>query len=435
MQSNALISEVPSTLVQEGLNPEVSDPLAQEGPSQVPPSSVVPEDLILMVPIPVVQEDQIRESSNPLVLEGLYQEAPSSEVQESLSQEVANQVVQEDPTQLVMYSVVPEVYSLEPTSKPPTPPAKPVLKESETALSELFMRPVLSKVDPLISSVALTETVLDLAMEVIPEHLTLPVMAMEATSEQRANPVLALETLSKHSFLPAKATETILGLSSSLVITTETEPASHVSSSGSAPALVMEVISGRLDLSAIATEASPELLVSHDSPKEIIPASVVMSSEIIPARQNSVKKSVTAPALCTLSRSDGTSETVYDVTLVQESSRLSSLPTSAVMAPEFVPKHFPNQETASIRDSRSSWEFPPVKRPPISRGVTNRIPIPPSVLPGCHAPPKIPPFWAVPNIPLDYFLPSQPHPLCFLAILDLQSFLPTCPPSWYPLCP
>ncbi len=36
------------------------------------------------------------------------------------------------------------------------------------------------------------------------------------------------------------------------------------------------------------------------------------------------------------------------------------------------------------------------------------------------------------NIPLDYFLPSQPHPLCFLAILDLRSFLPTCPPSWYP---
>ncbi len=85
MQSNALISEVPSTLV-------------QEGPSQVPPSSVVPEDLILMVPIPVVQEDQSRESSNPLVQEGLYQEAPSSEVQESQSQAVANQVVQEDPT-------------------------------------------------------------------------------------------------------------------------------------------------------------------------------------------------------------------------------------------------------------------------------------------------------------------------------------------------
>ncbi len=171
MQSNALISEVPSTLV-------------QEGPSQVPPSSVVPEDLILMVLIPVVQEDQSQESSNPLVQEGLYQETPSSEVQESLSQEVANPMVQEDPTQLVMYSVVPEVYSLKPTPKPPTPPAKPLFKESETALSELFMRPVLSKVDPLISTVASTETVLDLAMEVIPEHLTLPVMAMEATSEQ-----------------------------------------------------------------------------------------------------------------------------------------------------------------------------------------------------------------------------------------------------------
>ncbi len=126
----------------------------------------------------------------------------------------------------------------------------------------------------------------------------------------------------------------------------------------------MEAISGRLDLPAIATEASPELLVSHDSPKEIIPASFVMSSEIVPARQNSVKKSVTAPALCTSSRSDGTSETVYDVTLVQESSRLSSLPTSAVMAPEFVPKQFPNQETASIRDSRSSLGVPTSEEAP-----------------------------------------------------------------------
>ncbi len=330
-----------------------------------------------------------------------------------------------------MYSVVPEVYSLEPTSKPPTPPAKPVLKENETALSELFMRPVLSKVDPLISSVASTETVLDLAMEVIPEHLTLPVMAMEATSEQRANPVLALETLSKHSCLPAKATETILGLSSSLVITTETEPASHVSSSGSAPALVMEAISGRLDLPAIATEASPELLVSHDSPKDIIPASFVMSSEIIPARQNSVKKSVTAPASCTSSRSDGTSETVYDVTLVQESSRLSSLPTSAVMAPEFVPKHFPNQETASIRDSRSSWEFPPVKRPPISRGVTNRVPIPPSVLPGCHAP-KIPPFWAVPKYSPGLFSALPAPPPVFLGYTGPPIFPPHLPPQLVP---
>ncbi len=62
-----------------------------------------------------------------------------------------------------------------------------------------------------------------------------------------------------------------------------------------------------------------------------------MSSEVIPARQNSVKKSVTAPALCTLSRSYGASETVHDVILVQESSKLSSLPTSASMAPEFVP--------------------------------------------------------------------------------------------------
>ncbi len=139
MQSNALLSEVPSTLVQEGLNPEVSDPLAQEGLSQVPPSSMVPQDLILMVLIPLVQEDQSQESSNPLVQEGLYQEAPSLQVQESLSQEVANPVVQEDPTQLVMYSVVPEVYSLEPIPKPPTPPAKPVLKESETALSELCL--------------------------------------------------------------------------------------------------------------------------------------------------------------------------------------------------------------------------------------------------------------------------------------------------------
>ncbi len=126
---------------------------------------------------------------------------------------------------------------------------------------------------------------------------------------------------------------------------------------------------------------------------------------------------------------------VYDVTLVQESSRLSSLPTSVVMAPEFVPKHFPNQETASIRDSRSSWEFPPVKRPPISRGVTNRVPIPPSVLPGCHAPPKIPPFWAVPKYSPGLFSALPAPPPVFLGYTGPPIFPPHLPPSWYPLCP
>ncbi len=278
--------------------------------------------------------------------------------------------------------------------------------------------------------VMLSETILVSVTEALPEDLSAPVRATEAildvisshvlTTEtdpgcnvMPSNPVLALEALSKHQCLPAKATETSLGLSSSLDITTETEPASHVISSESAPALVMEAISGRLDLPAAASKASPELLASHDSPKDLISASFVMSSEFIPARQNSVKESVTAPALCTPSRSDGTSETVYDVTLVQESSKLSSLPTSAVMAPEFVPKHFSNQETASIRDTKSSLEFPPVKRPPISRGVTNRVSIPPSVLPGCHAPPKIPPFWAIPKYSRGQIsaLPAPP-PVC-----------------------
>ncbi len=196
--------------------------------------------------------------------------------------------------------------------------------------------------------------------------------------------------------------------------------------------MVTEAISGHLDLPAIAMEASPELLASRDSPKGIISASFVMSSEIIPARQNSVNKSVTAPVLSTTSRSDGASETVYDVTLVQESSKLSSLPTSAVMAPEFVPKHFHYQETASIRDSKSSWEFPPVKRPPISRGVTNQVPIPPSVLPGCHAPPKIPPFWQVPKYSPGLFSALPAPPPVFPGYTGPTIFPPHLPPQLVP---
>ncbi len=183
-----------------------------------------------------------------------------------------------------------------------------------------------------ISTAASTKSVLVLAMEVIPEHLTLPVMTMEATSEQRASPavptetnpvchvilsettpvlatealsenlstpvlateaildvisslvlptetdpvcsvmpsdpvLLALEALPKHPCLPAKATKTTLGLSSSLVITTEMELASHVTSSGSAPALVTEAISGHLDLHAIATEATLSCLLAMTHPK------------------------------------------------------------------------------------------------------------------------------------------------------------------------
>ncbi len=96
------------------------------------------------------------------------------------------------------------------------------------------MGPVFSKVDPLINTVASTETVLDLDMEVIPEHLTLPVMAMEATAEQRASPVVPTETnpvchvmlsetilvsvteaLHEHLRAPVRATEAILDVISS----------------------------------------------------------------------------------------------------------------------------------------------------------------------------------------------------------------------------
>ncbi len=55
-------------VLSNSLLPEVPDTLAQEGLSQVPPSSVVPEDPILVVPHPVVLENQSRENAPVLEL-------------------------------------------------------------------------------------------------------------------------------------------------------------------------------------------------------------------------------------------------------------------------------------------------------------------------------------------------------------------------------
>lgn len=104
-------------------------------------------------------------------------------------------MVQEDPNQLVPYPVVPEVFTLvEPTLKPPTSPVMPTLvKERMIAQPESFASHIVSKVGVQISTTTSTETVPDLAMEAIPEHLNLPVTVPEATYEQLASHVVPTE--------------------------------------------------------------------------------------------------------------------------------------------------------------------------------------------------------------------------------------------------
>lgn len=143
-----------------------------------------------MVPSPVVPEDQSQVGSNPFVHEGLSQEAPNPEIQDSLNQKVLNL------TQLVLNPVVPEIFCLlESTPKPLTSPDMSALKEPVTAQPyQSLTSPVMSKLGIQINMATSSETVPDLAMKAIPEHLTLPVIAMEATSEQLTSAVVPTET-------------------------------------------------------------------------------------------------------------------------------------------------------------------------------------------------------------------------------------------------
>ncbi len=72
-----------------------------------------------------------------------------------------------------------------------------------------------------------------------------------------------------------------------------------------------------------------------------------------------------------------------------------------------------------------------MKRPPISKGVTNQVPIPPTVLPGCHAP-KLPPFLAVPKYSPGLFSALPAPPPVFPGYTGPPNFPPHLPPQLVP---
>ncbi len=97
------------------------------------------------------------------------------------------------------------------------------------------------------------------------------------------------------------------------------------------------------------------------------------------------------------------------------------------MAPEFVPRSFNSQELAP-KTTKAIFKTPPVKQAHVSRRTTNKVPIPPSLLPRPYE-------FAKPGtslvghklFPWSIFLPPVPPPL-FPGCPGTQGFRPS-PPS------
>ncbi len=111
-----------------------------------------------------------------------------------------------------------------------------------------------------------------------------------------------------------------------------------------------------------------------------------------------------------------------------------TLPASAVMAPEFVPRFFNNQELA-LKTTKAIFKNPPVKQAHVFRRTTNKVPIPPSLLPRPYEFAKpVPPWLATNNFPGVFSSLPVPPPL-FPGCPGTQGFRPSPPSQLVPPLP
>ncbi len=95
------------------------------------------------------------------------------------------------------------------------------------------------------------------------------------------------------------------------------------------------------------------------------------------------------------------------------------------MALEFVPRSFTSQELAP-KTTKAIFKTPPVKQAHVSRKTTNKVPIPPSLLPRPYEFAKPP--WSATNYFPGVFSSLPVPPLLFPGCPGTQSFRPS-PPS------
>ncbi len=375
------------------------------------------------------------------------------------SQGVPSPWVQEEPTLMFQFPVIPEVYNLvEPHPKlPNSPVVSALVKESVTVritLPEPPDNPVTPKKGSHVSRAMSSEPTLVPDSEAYPEHPNLSDTAKKAISVMPTSHVMVTErdvvcqfvfsetvpasvtdACPERSNPPAMAMEADSEQSARLVTTIEAvvkQPTPNVLATKvrfkhpGLPAMVMEAIPEQP--AVITTQANTEQPVLSATapaqkppvsdpapvpvPPERPPVATPQSSPVsVPEALESASKSVPEPVL---SSPDPVSQEC-------------TLPASAVMAPEFVPRSFNNQELVP-KTTKAIFKNPPVKQAHVSRRTTNNVPIPPSLLPRPYEFAKPVPPWLATNYFPGVFSSLPVPPPLFPGCPGTQGFRPS-PPS------
>ncbi len=452
---------VPSPLVQEGLNQEI-------------PGTLVWVNLSQEAPSPVVQVDSIQDALPPEVSEDQTQMVSSPVVQVDPSQEAQGPMVQEESTLMFQFPVVPEVYNLvKPHPKlPNSPVVSALVKESVTVritLPEPPDNPVTPKKGSHVSRAMSSEPALVPNSEACPEHPNLPATAKKAISVLPTSHVMITERDAVCQFVfsetvpasvtdacpersnpPAMAMEAVSEQSAHLVTTIEAvvkQPTPNVLATKvrfkhpGLPAIVMEAIPEQP--AVITTQANTEQpVLSATAPAQKPPVSDP-APVLVPPERPPVATPQSSPVSVLAVQEDPSESRSVSVPEALESASKSvpelvlsspdpvsqecTIPASAVMAPEFVPRSFNSQELAP-KTTKAIFKTPPVKQAHVSRRTTNKVPIPPSLLPRPYEFAKPVPPWSATNYFPGVFSSLPVPPPLFPGCPGTQGFRPS-PPS------
>ncbi|RXN31411.1 proteoglycan 4-like protein [Labeo rohita] len=469
----------------------VPSPLAQEGPNQEIPGTLVQMGLSQEAPSPGSQEDSSQEALPSVVLEGQSQKLPSLVAQVNPGQATQGPVVLEEPTLMVQYPVFPEVCNLvEPHPKLPTspvvsalvketqavhltlpePPVNPVMPKKGThvmssepvlvpdpealpehpnlpatakkAFSVLPTSRVMTTKGDAVSQVMFSEIIHASVTDACPEKPNSPAMTMETDNEQSTHPVMATEAVLKQPALTVLATEVMF--MQPAIITTQANPEQPVLS---ATAPVQEPPeAAQFQESAESVRAAQEG-TSESSPVSVLAAQKDTSEpspEPALATQESMPESNPVPVLTTQKGTsesspmfvpealESASKSVTETVLVSPESVSQGCPLSAcaALAPEFVPRSFVSQELAT----KAIPKTPPVRQTHVSRKTTNKIPIPPSPLASPFGFPKPEHRWSTSNYSPELFSSLPVPPPMFPGYPGVPSFVPRPPPQLVPPC-
>ncbi len=452
----------------------VPSPLVQEGLSQEIPGTLVWVNLSQEAPSPVVQVDSIQDALPPEVSEDQTQMVSSPVVQVDPSQEAQGPMVQEEPTLMFQFPVVPEVYNLvKPHPKlPNSPVVSALVKESVTVritLPEPPDNPVTPKKGSHVSRAMSSEPTLVPNSEACPEHPNLPATAKKAISVLPTSHVMITERDAVCQFVfsetvpasvtdacpersnpPAMAMEAVSEQSAHLVTTIEAvvkQPTPNVLATKvrfkhpGLPAIVMEAIPEQP--AVITTQANTEQpVLSATAPAQKPPVSDP-APVLVPPERPPVATPQSSPVSVLAVQEDPSESRSVSVPEALESASKSvpelvlsspdpvsqecTFPASAVMAPEFVPRSFNSQELAP-KTTKAIFKTPPVKQAHVSRRTTNKVPIPPSLLPRPYEFAKPVPPWSATNYFPGVFSSLPVPPPLFPGCPGTQGFRPS-PPS------